>query len=416
MFKNLENPLAGKQIQGFVIFAMARTGSGFLLKLLDSHPRIKCHRELFHAQNIGIFLDEEIPGADKHGLIPGHRTTFLNKWDKCTQDILRLTEQKKKSSIQGAVIGSGSGAAKFALWAHDEIRDAIGGRLGAEKESVQIDLYPGEREFLQGFTKEAKKEVWDEFESGSIARHESAAIKKIDEQEIVFENGVVKSADFIIVVPRAGGPCPDLDLGRHKGLVNFTRESGFYDDVRLRDSDPEDFLRKFFAVAHDNKSVVGFKLMLVQNEDAKKLCIKDKALKKIVLYRDNLLASFSSDQIMKKARKMSMTREDLRNTPLKVGFDANEFESYRKKVSNLYSQLERIKDKEDKQWLYLEYKDLKTFAMHERLTSFLGVDHDAHLSTSSKKLNPVSIIDRFTNPGEVRSYLKSIGRKKWESE
>jgi hypothetical protein len=412
MTNGIKTPLAGNQCQGFVIFAMARTGSGYLVKLLDSHPHIESHRELFHAQHIGIFLDKEIPGSRDFGLVPTHRQTFLKKWSDCINTICQSVKLKDKDTIRGAVLGSGSGAAKFALWTYDELRKKLE-EVGTSISRIRIDIYPGEREFLEGFTAGAKGEIDCEFNTFGIKLNGSVSITQINEEGVALNNNEIQTADFIIVTERTGGPCPDLDISKHKGLRKFLDEARFYDDVSYRDADPEAFLRRFFLKSHNNMPVVGFKLMLVQNEMAKKLCAEDTALKKIVLYRNNLLASFSSDQVMKKARKSFMYRDEVRNSPLKIEFTANAFERYREKVDNLYEQLRQMRCADDNEWLYLEYKELNEPHTHERLAEFLGVGNTKRLRSTSQKVNPGSIIDRFTNSDEAWRYLKSIGRENW---
>ena len=45
----------------FVVLAAPRTGSNWLCTLLDSHPRVVCHREIFHPD--GIHAAASLAGA-----------------------------------------------------------------------------------------------------------------------------------------------------------------------------------------------------------------------------------------------------------------------------------------------------------------------------------------------------------------
>lgn len=48
----------------FVIFAAPRTGSNWLCTLLDSHPEILCHHEIFHPEGIHLALSRRGGGLD----------------------------------------------------------------------------------------------------------------------------------------------------------------------------------------------------------------------------------------------------------------------------------------------------------------------------------------------------------------
>ena len=402
----------------FVIFAMARTGSGLLVRLLDSHPQIKCHKELFHAKHIGYFKDEQIDGRGIRtpGLIPEHRETFLYKWTRAMDKKLSQVEAGKMATVTGAVIGSGSAAVKTALWMKEEIREKLK-EMGHPGISVQVNIIPGKRAFLEEHSPAAKVEVEREFTDNGIQVQPSLPIMKVNQDGVQLSDGSLVESDIVIIVGRMGGPCPDFNESNYPRLSEFLAEARFYDDPGYRDRNPERFLRMFFEKNKNEADLVGFKLMLVQNEEAKRICAGDPELKKIVLRRENLLATFSSGQIMKKARQSFMNREDIRRSgAIKADFNSRHFETYRKKVYKLYDDLGKMKCAGDKNWLNLEYKDLNDTQTHQVLCNFLDVKIIEQLRSSSKKVNTSNILDRFANPDTVWKHLKKIDQKEWAEE
>src|SRR5204863_4584463 len=72
--------------------------------------------------------------------------------------------------------------------------------------------------------------------------------------------------------------------------------NGVNEMVELRKSDPKKFLRLVFSNDHGGKHV-GFKIFNGHNNEILDELIADTSVKKVVLFRPNLLAVYSSSQI-----------------------------------------------------------------------------------------------------------------------
>ncbi len=75
-----------KPIQTFLIAAVERTGSNLLAGMLDSHPEITCHHELFHSKEIYYSLSHrsEMTGLfplDRRNENPGEFLDFIRDYD-----------------------------------------------------------------------------------------------------------------------------------------------------------------------------------------------------------------------------------------------------------------------------------------------------------------------------------------------
>ena len=118
----------------------------------------------------------------------------------------------------------------------------------------------------------------------------------------------------IIAMPRSGSTRLCDILGRHPAIAchleifhpnevqaHLPRDAGFeIMDPAKRDADPKLFLDKFLAFNEDwfkERQRHGFKVMLDRNQlkAVTEVITPDPRLKKIVLYRENLLASYASD-------------------------------------------------------------------------------------------------------------------------
>ena len=75
--------------------------------------------------------------------------------------------------------------------------------------------------------------------------------------------------------------------------------------VDLRKRDPEAFLEQIFRTNH-GRTHVGFKMFGGENDPMLDRIIDDASIKKIVLYRRNALANFSSALVARKTGKYSL--------------------------------------------------------------------------------------------------------------
>lgn len=181
-----------------------------------------------------------------------------------------------------------------------------------------------------------------------------------------------------------------------------------------RFSHASEYLNAVYSTAVE-VGYVGFKLMLRQNIELRDALIADELYRKILLYRENVLASFSSECIAKVTGQVIATGNDEIKT-VKVEFDPEKFQRYRDRRSRLYSETRTLLQAAGQDFCEVEYLSAMTVATMKGLIGYIGADTSFQCSPKTVKRNPGNILQRFSNPTLVSSYLQSIGREYWENE
>jgi hypothetical protein len=187
-----------------------------------------------------------------------------------------------------------------------------------------------------------------------------------------------------------------------------------YQDPDYRRDNYEDFIKDYFRLSD---GVIGFKLIVGQHNPSTAFCMLEPTIKVIYLYRENLLAVYSSEKLAKQG-------DQERSGPLKVGqtaihrttrFSKQEFEPRRQARANrhefCYEILRRARD--ESTLLTLEYNELRRPSLNQDLLKFLSASGAEDLTPMCQKQNSDDILSRFSNPDDVTQYLEEIGRLDW---
>src|SRR5215469_7670656 len=182
------------------------------------------------------------------------------------------------------------------------------------------------------------------------------------------------------------GGHPDLlangnvfDARKEKALYVFWPKGGMTKELKrelttLRRTDPDAFLERIFCTTFGRKHV-GFKIFQDENNDMLDKLIANPDVKKIVLYRRNVLARYSSTVIARKTKKYSRKawRGDVPEAP-KVAFDEALFLRYQRKYVKFYEKIVSKLNATGQAFYFVNYEDINDPLLTKNLVNFIGGD------------------------------------------
>lgn len=179
----------------------------------------------------------------------------------------------------------------------------------------------------------------------------------------------------------------------------------------LRKRNPQQFIRRLFENDHGGKHV-GFKIFKGHNDEILDELVADPAVKKIVLFRPNLLAVYSSSRIAHHVgERVLKTPREIQ--PL-VRFDQDKFVKYCRKYVAFYRGVVEKLVASRQNFHFLDYGAINNPSLFAAVVSFIGADPDqARLEPSMIKQNSPDLLKRFSNPDEVDRFLRGKGLMNW---
>jgi hypothetical protein len=209
----------------------------------------------------------------------------------------------------------------------------------------------------------------------------------------------------------------------HRDAV-YLLEGTRTDLLEKRNEDPIAFLRELYDTSPTR--ACGFKIFMNHNDTVLETVLRDTGIKKIVLFRPNHLAVYSSGMIAS-AEKRFLIMEDTRNridsgakdkprNRAKVIFDRQGFELHRRAYQLHYRYVIEVLNETNQNYLFLTYEDYLNESLFRRVFPFLELSQPHILHTRMKKMNTNDILSRFKNPDDVGAYLKEIGKENWAHE
>ena len=181
-----------------------------------------------------------------------------------------------------------------------------------------------------------------------------------------------------------------------------------------RHAHPLEYMSAVFSTAKD-VGYVGFKLMLRQHIDVRNALIADGLFRKILLYRENILACFSSECIAKvTGQGVATGRVEIKTA--KVEFDPKRFQRYWDRRKQLYTETQSLLEESGQEFYNIDYLTAATEGSLKKLVEFIGADSSVPCVPETRKRNPANILERFNNPDLVAAYLESIDREDWAVE
>jgi hypothetical protein len=201
----------------------------------------------------------------------------------------------------------------------------------------------------------------------------------------------------------------------HWPKADMTAES-LAELTALRKNDPDAFLERIFE-SNYGRSAVGFKMFSHHDRDAMAKILANASIRKVVLYRRNVLANFSSRLIARAIGEYTFKANDLRPPRPLVHFDSGEFIAFHDKYVGFYRYIIDSLAANHQVFHPLAYEDINDLGFLSNLILFLGADPKAaKFQSSVVKQNPSNIASRFSNRAEVEQFCHSNGFAHWLEE
>jgi hypothetical protein len=163
------------------------------------------------------------------------------------------------------------------------------------------------------------------------------------------------------------------------------------------------------------KPVVGFKHMINIEEVALAEIVAEPSMPKILIWRDNLLASFSSALINRERGRAHVRTGDPIEAK-RVRFDPAIFARYVAKRDRAFELCRRALEGAAAPFVVIEYRDLGRATALEAICATIGVDRERLGASSLAKQNSDDILSRFSEPDRVAQSLEALGRPDWAFE
>jgi LPS sulfotransferase NodH len=184
------------------------------------------------------------------------------------------------------------------------------------------------------------------------------------------------------------------------------------DSVRF--SHPRTFIDEVMAKLVTTP-VAGFKLMLNQHPQFMSELIGDPTYAKILLYRANHLASYSSEKIAR-ATGQGALRTGMDVKRAKVRFRKGEFRRFLKTRAQQFEDVREQLAAAGGNYLEIEYLELVEGNGVSQVLEFLGADPAHDVKPKTVRRNPSNLLERFDNPDDVLKELAAMGAERWAIE
>lgn len=187
----------------------------------------------------------------------------------------------------------------------------------------------------------------------------------------------------------------------------------------LRDRDPQKFLDRIFAMNYGRREV-GFKIFAGQNKAVFNTMLENTEIKKIVLFRRNILANYSSKLIAAENGRYQLgkrhAREGLQDSPA-VRFDEKEFNNFCRRYNRYYDNILEQLRQSGQFYYFMNYEDINEPQIFGNLLRFLGSDV-SHRKFEGRivKQNPPHVVSRFANVADVEDFLRRRKLQHWAYE
>jgi hypothetical protein len=207
---------------------------------------------------------------------------------------------------------------------------------------------------------------------------------------------------------------------KNKVYVRWRKEyatvQALADLADLRRVDPKAFINRLFETGH-GRPHVGFKILRTQNDEALENILTEPSIRKIILYRRNVLANYSSSLVAKLTNKWAVNdRNDPSESP-KVEFKEKQFLNFHDKYIDFYRHvINRINATHQSSHL-ISYEEINNPWLFANVVNYIGGDSAvAKMESSYVKQNPSNIVDRFSNPKKVEEFLREKQLMHWAHE
>lgn len=186
----------------------------------------------------------------------------------------------------------------------------------------------------------------------------------------------------------------------------------------LREKDPDAFLDRVFSM-NFGRQHVGFKIFRGQNDDMLGKLVADDSVRKIVLFRHNVLANYSSAMLAKESDTWDVKKGEAKDEPPRVQFDEKDFIVFHNCYMRFYRDILTSLAESRQHFHFMNYEVINDPIMLRTAMNFIGADANIGLDADASrkiqvKQNTSNILDRYSNPADVERFLTKSDRLHWK--
>lgn len=190
--------------------------------------------------------------------------------------------------------------------------------------------------------------------------------------------------------------------------------------IGLRAHDPWAFLERIYETPYGRK-VVGFKIFNHENDEILRRILMDGSIAKIVLFRRNVLANYSSALVARLTGQYGAKKGSIKAKTPKVRFDARKFVRFHDRYVGFFASVMDTLARERQKFHFITYEDVNEPRLLTGAAGFLGLDTTKEFSSELQirdqiKQNSSDILSRFANRRRVEQFLSQNGLLHWAHE
>lgn len=188
--------------------------------------------------------------------------------------------------------------------------------------------------------------------------------------------------------------------------------------MKMRDENPEGFADLVFSSGF-GKPHVGFKMFQGQQDDLLFRFIGSESIRKIVLYRRNVLANYASALSARETNQYSVESGGQR-VETKVHFSIGQFVRFHNRYVGFYRAILDRLNSFPHNYLFLDYENLNEAGVLGGVATFIGASPNTNKAERQyrrlSKQGTNNIVARFENKDEVSAFLERHGLMCWAHE
>lgn len=230
----------------------------------------------------------------------------------------------------------------------------------------------------------------------------------------------------IISIPRTGSSYLVTSLQKHPEVTCHGEifhpkvEWHILDNVRdrinlmARNHKPIEFVNEILDLDLGNIAV-GFKIFKGHNDKALDYILKESSIKKIILKRNNIIASFSSLKLAQETNIWNV-KYKMETSHKSIQFDGKEFKKYYHEIQKIYAYYKEVLEATNQSYLSISYAEHIMTNRIDVVYDFLCLNKKTSCHSDFQKLYTSDILARFGNPEEVITWLERNGHTDWLKE